>query len=87
MAQRNNLNRKPTRFSVVPFFRRQGFFWHKFEGATTLSVGTLSRVIKVLPLAQTNNAERSTLEFTRIKEEITSSSGYLYEAGRKWYTR
>ena len=31
------------------------------------------------PIRQSN-----TLEFTRIIEEITSSSGKLYEAARKW---
>ena len=51
MAQRNKLNRKPTRFSVVPFFGRQGFFWHQFQGATTLPV-------RLLLLAQTNMAEQ-----------------------------
>ena len=51
LAQRNKLNRKPTRFSVAPFFGRRGFFVTNFEGATSLPV-------RLLLLAQTNKAKR-----------------------------
>ena len=51
LAQRNKLNRKPTRFSVAPFFGGRGFSVTNFEGATSLPV-------RLLLLAQTNKAKR-----------------------------
>ena len=75
------LNRKPTRFSVVPFFGRQC----KVFLGTNLKEQPLYRSVYYCWLKPIRQS--STLEFTRIKEEITSSSGKLYEAARKWYAR
>ena len=71
MAQRNKLNRKAyARLCCA-------FFWHKFKGATAL-------LVRLLLLAQTKRLEQHVEVHTRIMEEITSSSGRLYEAARKW---
>ena len=72
-AQRNKLNRKSyTRLCRV-FFGRRLFF------GTTLKEQLPAELLCWLKPTR----QSSTLEFTRIMEEIISSSGKLYEAARK----